>query len=212
MIVTCSSCFNRFILKDSLVPPEGRQVRCTVCHYVWKQLPEKSPSKISPLISLDDSPNFIPPRAFPKKRFKWLGFFLFLAILVVLLNILVLARDEIVEIWPETEKGYSFLGLYTLVPGVDLVISNITPRLTTNGEMEMLIVEGDVTNTSHHIRELGSLKINVIGEKGSPKVKQILDHWEYYFPKTSLAPGEFIHFETPPRPKIEEGKVVTVEF
>jgi predicted Zn finger-like uncharacterized protein len=212
MIVTCSSCSNRFTLNDSLLPPEGRHVRCTVCYYTWKQLPEKSSSKVPPLISLDNSPDFIPPRAFPKKRFRWTGFVLFLAILAILLNIIVFGRDTIVETWPEAEKGYSLLGLSTTVPGVGLVISNITPRLNANGEIEMLVVEGYVTNTSHDVREFSSLKINIIGEKGSPKTRQILDHWEHYLPKSSLAPGEFIHFETAPRPKIAGGEVVTVEF
>ena len=39
MIIQCSSCSRKFIVKDSDIPKEGRAVQCGYCSVTWHQLP-----------------------------------------------------------------------------------------------------------------------------------------------------------------------------
>ena len=39
MIIQCSSCSRKFIVKDSDIPKEGRTVQCGYCSVTWHQLP-----------------------------------------------------------------------------------------------------------------------------------------------------------------------------
>ena len=45
MIVQCESCSRRFVVKDSDIPREGRNVQCGYCSVTWHQLPVSTPTK-----------------------------------------------------------------------------------------------------------------------------------------------------------------------
>ena len=45
MIIQCSSCSRKFIVKDSDIPKEGRTVQCGYCSATWHQLPILKTSK-----------------------------------------------------------------------------------------------------------------------------------------------------------------------
>ena len=58
MIIQCSSCSRKFIVKDSDIPKEGRTVQCGYCSFTWHQ---KS-------ISLTDKPIKLTKIAKPSKK------------------------------------------------------------------------------------------------------------------------------------------------
>ena len=39
MIIQCESCSKKFIVKDSDIPKEGRNVQCGYCSSTWLQKP-----------------------------------------------------------------------------------------------------------------------------------------------------------------------------
>jgi predicted Zn finger-like uncharacterized protein len=43
MILTCPNCGTQYVVKDSAIPPHGRQVRCASCKHSWHQDPEAAP-------------------------------------------------------------------------------------------------------------------------------------------------------------------------
>jgi predicted Zn finger-like uncharacterized protein len=43
MILTCPNCGTQYVVKDSAIPPQGRQVRCASCKHSWHQDPEAAP-------------------------------------------------------------------------------------------------------------------------------------------------------------------------
>ncbi len=46
MIIDCPNCLKRYMLDDSLLPTEGKKVRCSSCHHIWKQSTSYSASHI----------------------------------------------------------------------------------------------------------------------------------------------------------------------
>ena len=47
MIIQCQSCLRKFIVKDSDIPQEGKNVQCGYCSVMWHQLPVQVLTKIS---------------------------------------------------------------------------------------------------------------------------------------------------------------------
>jgi len=45
MIIQCSSCSRKFIVKDSDIPSRGRMVQCGYCSVTWHQMPISTPIK-----------------------------------------------------------------------------------------------------------------------------------------------------------------------
>ena len=80
MIIQCESCSKKFIVKDSDIPQEGRNVQCGYCSVTWHQMPisainetikitKKSTSvqKINETLSIDAM------KASDGKTYKFLG-------------------------------------------------------------------------------------------------------------------------------------------
>ena len=47
MIIQCQSCLRKFVVKDSDIPQEGKNVQCGYCSVTWHQLPVQVLTKIS---------------------------------------------------------------------------------------------------------------------------------------------------------------------
>jgi len=71
MIIECKNCSKKFIVKDSDIPQEGRNVQCGYCSTTWHQLPisvtSKPSEKISETLSVDSI------KASDGKTYKFLG-------------------------------------------------------------------------------------------------------------------------------------------
>ena len=46
MIIQCESCSRKFVVKDSDIPQEGRDVQCSYCSSIWHQMPSVVKNKI----------------------------------------------------------------------------------------------------------------------------------------------------------------------
>lgn len=217
MIVTCPNCLKRYMLDDNLIPQEGRQVRCIACHNVWRQALD-----IEPPIS-GSTLKGIPDAAFEigissEKKSGWLSWVIFFAIVITSISALILGRDLVAKLWPQSERFYALIGLHINLPGAGLSIANASSLIHQDGPIDMIKIAGDVINTSDRIRPIPPLKIKLMGEASHPRCldKQIegcvLDYWEYRLSESFLLPGEQIHFETEPRPKVEGTQHVAVEF
>tara|TARA_B100001287_G_scaffold268584_1_gene265032 strand:- start:903 stop:1130 length:228 start_codon:yes stop_codon:yes gene_type:complete len=44
--VTCPKCNKIFEVEDNLIPPEGREVKCGACDYIWFYKIEKNQKKV----------------------------------------------------------------------------------------------------------------------------------------------------------------------
>lgn len=214
MIVTCAECSKRYMLDDVLVPKDGRQVRCVSCQHIWWQMPAMSSvANTSAFLDLSQGEETIEP-SFSQNRFRSVGLVLCLALFFSFVSCLVFGRNMIVGFCPASERAYALFGLPISLPGAGLMVSNMTSISLQEGASEMVVVAGDVTNTSDRVRELSPLKIKIIGNLSPDKggERYVLDSWGHQFSETLLLPGEHIHFETAPRPKIEGMQYVDSEF
>jgi predicted Zn finger-like uncharacterized protein len=214
MIVTCPQCSKRYMLDEALLPREGRQVRCITCQHIWRQAKEES--TIQPhhsLLGLNrEAPITYSVSRKSSSRKMWI---LSIAFLLCSIGFLVMGRNMIVPFAPSLERYYEILGLPVTILGSGLSISNATSQI----RQETITVTGDLVNTSDRVRYIPPLKIMVVGEKSSPNCLEnvkdkgcILDHWDHRLSETSLLPGEHIHFETGPRPKLEGTNSISIEF
>ena len=71
MIIQCQSCSKKFIVKDSDIPAEGRDVQCGHCSVTWHQMPLaasiKAKSNVVESLSIDNI------KASDGKMYKFLG-------------------------------------------------------------------------------------------------------------------------------------------
>tara|TARA_B100000686_G_scaffold254920_1_gene266243 strand:- start:29 stop:676 length:648 start_codon:yes stop_codon:yes gene_type:complete len=80
MIIQCSSCARKFIVKDEDIPKNGRTVQCGYCSITWHQMPTSTKVKnikkekpIKPSPAADESPSVENLRASDGKTYKFLG-------------------------------------------------------------------------------------------------------------------------------------------
>ena len=80
MIIQCSSCSKKFIVKDSDIPKKGRAVQCGYCSVTWHQMPVTTPTKTvkktqisKPIVEADESPSVDSIEASDGKTYRFLG-------------------------------------------------------------------------------------------------------------------------------------------
>ena len=80
MIIQCESCSKKFVVKDSDIPKEGRNVQCGYCSVTWHQMPVTTPTRAvekpqisKPVVESDESPSVDSIKASNGKTYRFLG-------------------------------------------------------------------------------------------------------------------------------------------
>jgi len=80
MIIQCESCSKKFIVKDTDIPKEGRNVQCGYCSFTWLQKSTSTPDKLIKLTKIskpskktDESLSIDAIKASDGKTYKFLG-------------------------------------------------------------------------------------------------------------------------------------------
>ena len=80
MIIQCESCSKKFVVKDSDIPEEGRNVQCGYCSVTWHQMPATTPTRAvkkpqisEPVVVSDESPSVDSIKASDGKTYRFLG-------------------------------------------------------------------------------------------------------------------------------------------
>ena len=80
MIIQCESCSKKFVVKDSDIPKEGRNVQCGYCSVAWHQMPVTTPTRAvkkpqisKPVVESDESPSVDSIKASDGKTYRFLG-------------------------------------------------------------------------------------------------------------------------------------------
>jgi predicted Zn finger-like uncharacterized protein len=204
VILACPSCRTSYLVDEQeLNRPAGRTVRCANCGHTWRRPPplearDREPlarpaaPRIEPGLDVPPRPGPLPAPAPPRHRRRWravgwsvLGAIFGLIVLAALAAII--ARREVVAMWPASARFYALAGLSATPFGSGLELAKIAPARTPDG----LVIEGDVTNTGSTVREVPRLRVALRDPGEKEKQFKIIDP-----PLARLAPGETAHFKT----------------
>lgn len=141
-LITCPSCATNFKMDSSLIPPNGRMVRCSACQFKWRQMPRFASTGTRPSKTIDDL-------SFDEReeRKKLVLPFMVVSTLFLLFALLLFFfKDPILNHFPQTEKFYSFFGVEMKQKGISL----ISPFLEEDKDAEgnkVILVQGTLINT-----------------------------------------------------------------
>lgn len=219
MIITCPSCSSRYKVDPAKFGDGGRKVRCSNCDHVWRVLPpddlprrltaEPSLSSAGAQNSAMETGSGRPGRAGRRteavarpassgrpgqkatgrrSRAGWVALVVFMAALVAGV---VLGREAVVQAWPPAARLYSALGLQPALPGAGLDIRITSHDRTVVDDRPVLVVRGEVTNTTGDVVTVPKLEAVLRDGEGAR-----LRAWTFAAAQTRLLPGETAPFST----------------
>jgi len=147
---------------------------------------------IEPAIAVPSRPGHLPGTALqlhqPRRRaVGWVVLGLIVALLALAVLAAVMARKEVVALWPAAARLYAAAGLTAAPPGPGLDLAKVAPTRTAEG----LVIEGDITNPSSTARDVPRLRVALRDPSEKEIQFKIIDP-----PTPRLGPGETAHFKT----------------
>jgi hypothetical protein len=129
-----------------------------------------------------------PSRRYPRRRLAgWSVLGVILVLLALAILAAIIARKEVVAMWPPAARLYALAGLPAAPPGPGLELAKIAPTRTAEG----LVIEGDITNTGSAARDVPRLRVALHDPAEKETQFKIIDP-----PTARLGPGETAHFKT----------------
>lgn len=194
MIVTCPACTRRYVVDPAALRATGRTVRCARCAHTWHQDPPKgwTPSPPPPPAVFQPPPRRqedagaegmsplryhaqLPAIREPEPRWGlpvkiWAG----LAVVVVLAGAaLVVFREQIVAMWPASERVYAAVGLPVASPWDGLELGKTNSDRTTIEDKTVYVITGDITNVSAVTKAVPKLQLTVT-DKAANKIVSVV--------------------------------------
>lgn len=183
MLITCPNCLSQFSITDDIIPPEGKNLQCSVCLHTWHQtktsnhvsMPEAPvPEQTESLFSLDltaPKETELPEEFQPIKPKKHIGFliflilFLFISMLSVFVGYTFFHKQPVLS--PDNAKDFS--------------ISNVQQELFVRSDDSTRIrLQGEILNISEDGKNLPPLKADIKTLEGTILETQILPSKKVY--------------------------------
>ncbi len=143
----------------------------------------------------------------PQRRSSRAGWLVLILIVVAVMVAGALAREAVVRAWPPAEKLYATLGFTPAKQGEGLKIKVADHRRDVEGKTSVLIVKGDVTNTSDGVRDVPRLKASLRNAAGTELV-----NWTFATAQARLLPGETAPFITRIENPSAEAAALNIDF
>jgi hypothetical protein len=128
-----------------------------------------------------------------------------LGVAIVALTVVLAARPWLVRLAPQTAVLFETVGLPVNLVGVEIVRS--AARIITDGDRRVLVVDGQVANSSLETRRVPAMRVSIRSAEGHP-----LYAWTTKTSSQTIAPGEQAAFSArlaaPPTDAVD----VVVEF
>lgn len=143
----------------------------------------------------------------PRRRRGGAGWLVLILIVGALGAAGVLARETVVRAWPPAERLYEAVGLKAPLPGEGLSIKVTEHRRDAEGQKAVLIVKGEVTNTSEDVRDVPQLKASLRNGNGAE-----IKTWTFATSQARLLPGESAPFVTRIEDPSTEATALNINF
>lgn len=214
MIITCPKCSKRYTVGDAAVGSAGRKVRCASCGHVWFQASEpaepfppppddfRRPDEpferrpIFPSEPEDDDPtppakSRVKPARKPLDKRALIGWAALGAVVAGIVAGAYVGRAAVVAAWPPAALLYETVGLPVEPPGAGLQLQNVHSQQHMENGALVLVVEGQVVNTSADQRAVPRLRAISLGADHKP-----VQVWAVEASSTILLPGEIATFRS----------------
>ncbi|MGL4638042.1 MAG: zinc-ribbon domain-containing protein [Beijerinckiaceae bacterium] len=128
-----------------------------------------------------------------------------IAATLVIVGVGIHQRTRIVQFLPQTARLYAAIGLPVNLRGIE--IKSVASRMLDDNGVSVLVVDGDLQNTTNAKVDIPRLRFAVLGPKG-----QEVYVWSAQADRTSLQPGETLNFRRRLAAPPTDGKDVSVRF
>jgi hypothetical protein len=145
-------------------------------------------------------------RRVPQRSSTTAGWASFVLVVVALAAVLAAGREEIVKAWPAAGLLYEAVGWPVETPGKGLQLARVRSMEKVENGGRVLIVEGEVTNTSPALQQVPPLQATLLGSGGP------VQSWTFSLPDPQLKPKQSAPFQTTLRNPAGEASSVAVTF
>lgn len=219
MIITCPSCAKRYLVDDTAVAPEGRDVQCIGCETRWFFQPLKEANDFNQvhldLIGLKSSVQD------NRKKLNW-GWILTPSLVLLIGFSIYSNRSAIVHAYPQTTTIFQAIGLPVTQVSDELLIQ----KVESYQDKGKIVVRGQIHNGSKAMQQVPHLTVKIYAscanapwwERTLNKIKSgshgkcVASKWTHGISTPSLKPGETINFETTAPAAVKDALSVSVKF
>ena len=222
MILTCPSCSSRYHVDASAFSSKARKVRCANCGHRWKATPpvdtpqsvdiELSPetasreTEISPVAAAIPQTAIRRPAASRERKGLPIAGMLSAGMVVLLLVSLVIGRNGIVEKVPAAAGIYQSVGL-SVDLDLGLEFNDVTLSWQDEGDVFVLVVEGEIVNLSEASQTIPPLRMAILGSDG-----QELQYESIEIAEDKLSAGNRVNFSGRMVNPIDQGENFRLTF
>lgn len=208
MILNCPSCATRYLIDPAALGENGRLVRCARCSHSWTERPpEDMPKRVDVLPPPEQVTPLPPGSNLPAlnnapRRQGWIGW---AALVMVIAGIAAggyVARDRIIETWPEAALIYGRLGLGEEAVVVGLELRNVKQTTAIVNDQTVVNLTGEIVNISDRTQEIPRVIADIMD-----KNRNVIRTW-FVTPRSGeLLPGEMTAFDAdypdPPKEAVQ---------
>jgi predicted Zn finger-like uncharacterized protein len=202
MILTCPDCATRYVVDDERIGPQGRAVRCAACGGRWTAMPQSADATlvldhasdagaVAPFpadlgldsvepkpLQADELPRAFRDKVQTQKKERqaaasgaiWAGM---LGVLVLLVGVALLLRQDVARLWPRTAGAYAMVGLPVNLVGLAIEGEHAQPALKDGHAA--VVVSGSLRNVLGRPVAAPPLRISLLNAAGKAVLVKIAD-------------------------------------